>query len=764
MGALVLLILLAAMLYPALVLGLRVAPEVSLKSAAPWRLQWGPHPSPSPLSVEAATTLGPRLAAIARDGFSVAVWNPYIGGGRAGWLSSPAEGGAPLVLAAALGARTGWAWTALVAVELAVAFGAAFWVLSLLDAGGWPGAAGALAYVLSGAVASHLLGFGGSAAALGPLALVAALRPWRTLAGHAAGWFAVLLLLVPAGAQALPFLAFGALAEVFRPGTRRSLLPRAGAVLAALTLALLVWVPSFWLHRAGAEPGFLPPGPRPVAALTTVRALAVPFPEGDPASPETFAGGTSDPTARGEGFLGLGVLLLAVVGGAGALRRGEVLWLAVALFAAAAAFVPAAWLVRAGAAERPLGVLALATAILAGLGVRWLLQGVPQGWQAGVGALVCAVLLVRMVPPAAHRLPYADGPDARLASPLNEGETAGERRLAALLDTLPPDVSASLALRDVRAADLVSEPRYARLLEAGPDGELPPSRVLDSSLAELGAALILEPLPFRVVSGEIFSRIDTAPARLVDRTGDEARFEVAVPADATRLGLPAGQSTARVELVAAGERRVLSPDPTLAGESASWSWFAVPRGWPAGTATLVTASASRMEPGMAVAWDHSGLRLERESLGVRIWSWDQAQPVASLAREIIEGPAVPVRPGMVSLPPGTLAALGGVGPVEGGKAVVTGAGADTLSIAVSSPAPALLLAQVKYRPALWSATVDGMAVDTVRADEVWTGVAVGSGSHTVRLRAQLPARIWALSAAALAAGLLLALWGWRGRP
>ena len=496
-----------------------------------------------------------------------------------------------------------------------------------------------------------------------------------------------------------------------------------------------------------------------------VRALTSPFPEGDPSSPETFAGAASESTARGEGFLGVAVVLLAGLGTLGGGRRREPVWLGVAIFAAAAVFVPTSWLVRAGVTARPLGVLALAAAILAGLGVRWLLERAPAGWRPGVGALVCALLLLRMVPPAAHRLPYADAADARLASPLSQRETAGEVRLAALLDTLPPDVSATLALRDVRAADLASEPRYARLLSAGPRGELSPSRLLDPSLAELGAGVILEPVPFRVVSGEIFSRIETVPARLTGRDGGEARFRVVVPPGATRMGLPAGRApVTRAELLGARDRAVLSPDVALAGESASWSWFALPRGWPGGPAALVTARASRPEAEMTVAWDRSGLRLERESMGVRIWSWDRAQPVVSLAREIIEGAAVPVRPGMVSLPRGTLDALGNVGPVEGGRAAVTGAGPATLLVGVSSPAPALLLARIKYRPSLWSATVDDVAVHTVRGDEVWTGVPVPAGDHTVRLGARLPARIWTVSAAALAGGLLLALWGWRGRP
>ncbi len=145
---LVLVILLLTLLYPALFLGYRVAPEASLKGEAPWRAQMGPYPNPSALAVEAATHLGPRLASVAREGTAVALWNPWIGGGRPGWLASPAEGGAPLPLLAGLLARQGWPWTALIAVEIALALAASFWALRALALGAWPAAIGATAYAL----------------------------------------------------------------------------------------------------------------------------------------------------------------------------------------------------------------------------------------------------------------------------------------------------------------------------------------------------------------------------------------------------------------------------------------------------------------------------------------------------------------------------------------------------------------------------------------------------------------------------------------
>ena len=415
--------------------------------------------------------------------------------------------------------------------------------------------------------------------------------------------------------------------------------------------------------------------------------------------------------------------------------------------------------------QRPFGVLALATAALAALGARWLLDRVPPGWRAGAGAVVCVLLMIRMIPPAAHRLPYADASGALLASPLRPAETAGGVRLAALLDTIPPDVSATLGVRDVRALDLRAEPRYARLLEEGADGELSPSHLLDPSLAALGAALILEPLPLRVVSGEIFSRIETAPLTLTARSGRTAVYAAPVPRGATRVGLPAPmQSSVEVRLEGPRGQHVLAADSTLAGESSAWTWFAVPRGRAAAQAELTVTSRRLWPPGLAVAWDRSGLRLERESLGVRIWSWDLATPVASLASEIVEGSPARAEPGAVTLPAGSLASLGSVAPVTGGHTAVDEARPGLLRVSVTAPAPALLLAQVKYRPGLWSATVDGAPVETVRADGVWTGVPVGAGGHAVALRARLPLRVWLVSAAALLGALGLALLGRKERP
>ena len=90
--------ILLTVLYPALFLDCRLAPEASLKSAPPWRELLGPLPKPAAEAFAAATGLGPRLSSVARNPFGEALWNPWIGGGRPGWLSAPEDGGTPLVL------------------------------------------------------------------------------------------------------------------------------------------------------------------------------------------------------------------------------------------------------------------------------------------------------------------------------------------------------------------------------------------------------------------------------------------------------------------------------------------------------------------------------------------------------------------------------------------------------------------------------------------------------------------------------------------
>jgi hypothetical protein len=736
------------LLYPALFLGYRVAPEASLRNLPPWQSLWGPYPNPSPEAVHAATHLGPRLAMIARDGAAGAVWDQWVGGGRPGWLAGAAEGGAPLPVAAALLAARGWAWTALVAVEIVAALLATWWVLRLAGLGPWPAAVGATIYALSGAVAGAWLNWRGSALALGPLALAPALARASGRKGVAA-WAVVLALLLAGGAPALAFVALALVLVVLAAPPHR--LATWGAALAAVVVVVALATPRIWLERAGREPGAPESSQRPSPPIAGWSALLEP-------TSAHVAGGVAP--AQGVGnpaYVGLAALLLAATGVLLAPSRERGIWVGVAAASAALAAVPAAALVRIGLTQRPFGVLALAVAVLAAYGA----QGLAARWPARsaavrlTGGLLWGVVALALLPGAARRLPFAPADESGLGRPLAPARPGAPDRSAALLGAMPPDVGATLAIADVRAASLAGEPRYASLLGAAPNGELSVSRALDIETARLGARYLIEPLPARVVSGEIFSR--TVPAELT--AGPEpGRFGVVVPLLATRLGLAAPLPGGTLVFLTTRSGTIeLEADAALRSESADWRWFTVPPAVPSGPASVeLTTRLGPLRTAPGAAWDASGLRLAADDeRGVRLWEWDAARPIAFLARGFRpDGRSVPADPRIVTVAADRVAPLAAR---TGTGRVVTSARADRLEATVRCERPAFLVAQLKFRPALWRATVDGKPVATERVDGVWTGVPVPAGTSRVDLEAALPAWTWALTSAGLAA-VALAAW------
>jgi hypothetical protein len=79
-----------------------------------------------------------------------------------------------------------------------------------------------------------------------------------------------------------------------------------------------------------------------------------------------------------------------------------------------------------------------------------------------------------------------------------------------------------------------------------------------------------------------------------------------------------------------------------------------------------------------------------------------------------------------------------------------------LDLKVDSPQAGLLVIQIKHRPALWRATVNGKRVASERVDFVWTGIPVPAGASRVVLRARLPFTIWFPACAGLLALVALA--------
>ena len=739
-----------ALLYPALFLGYRVAPEASLRNLPPWQSLWGPYPNPSPEAVHAATHLGPRLAMIARDGTGGAVWDEWIGGGRAGWLAGAPEGGAPLPLAAGLLAQRGWAWTALVAIEIVAALLATWWVLRLVGLGPWPAAVGATVYALSGAVAGAWLNWRGSAIALGPLALAPALARASGRKGFAA-WAVALGLLLAGGAPAVAFVALAFVLVALAPRPHR--LATYGAAVAAVLVLGALAMPRLWLERAGREVGAPAPRPQSSAPIAGWSAVLEPTPA---------AAGTV-PRVREVGnpaYLGLAALLLAAAGAALAPSRERAIWVGVVAGSAALAAAPAAALTRIGIAQRPFGVLALAVAVLAAYGA----QGLTGLWPPGSGgarvsgALLWGLVALALLPGAARRLPFAPADESSLGRPLSPARPGAPDRFAALLGAMPPDVGATLAIADVRAASLAGEPRYAALLAAAPNGELSVSRALDPETARLGARYLIEPLPARVVSGEVFSR--TVPAEFTPG-GEPGRFGVVVPLLATRLGLAAPLPAGTLVFLTTRAGTIeLEADTALRSESADWRWFSVPPTVPPGPASIeLTTPAGPARAAPAAAWDASGLRLAAaDERGVRLWKWDAARPIAFLARGVVaEGRIPPADPRIVTVAADRVATLAArTGP---GK-VAASARAGRLEATVRCDRPAFLVVQLKFRPALWRATLDGKPVATERVDGVWTGVEVPAGTSRVRFDASLPGWTWAVAGAALA---VIAFAAWPGR-
>ena len=756
---------LLTLFYPALVLDRRLAPEAALHSLAPWRSLLGPYPKASPLTVEAASSLGPRLAAIAREPGATALWNPWIGGGRGGWLASAREGGTPLTLAAACLARPGWEWTALLALTVGLAMAGTYWLVRLL---GFPPAAagvGAATYALSGAASSTWLTADGAAVALGPLLLVPLLHPTWSAAKRTGAGAATLTLLLYSGPQAVQFVALAA-AYLLAFATRaRRPWRLVGLPVLALGLATATFIPRLWVFTATREPEVPVTAGAPLPAVG-IRAVVVPFAYGDPNTAALAPSPPSTATLRGAqaAFLGTAVLLLAAVGAARPFPAGgRAFWVMVTLTAGLLAHLPEGLLRALGLAQRPFAATALGCAVLATAGSHLLTRqlSAPPA-RVWLGATLVGTVLLRLLPVAAHGLPFAPASAATLEHPANSGQAGSVgTRLVAFGATLPPDTAALFSLVDLRAASLAAEPRYAAQLRPREDGTVGFERVLDPALGRLGARLLMEPAQLHVISAEVFSRsFASSGQRVPSPQPGVAAVLVSLPTGAVRVALPAGGTPVEgVCLVWESATLDLLPDPALAVESDAWRWFLLPEKVSAGKATLLVQPAAAVPAEPTLLWDTSGLLLVAERAGARLWLATQARPLAFAARGLAaEGePPLPDVLG-VQVPRNRVGALAAAVRPEAARVHVVHALATRIAVQVHSEAPRLLVLLVKYRPSLWRAQVNGRPAATEPIDGVWTGLVIPAGTSHVELQAHLPwwvivtAGAGALGMAALAAG------------
>lgn len=766
-----LLAVLLPLFYPALFLERRLAPEAALHSVAPWRSLLGPYPQSSPLIVEAASSLGPRLAAIAREPAASALWNPWIGGGRGGWLSSAREGGTPLTVAAACLARPGWRWTALLALTVGIALASAYWVVRL---SGFPTAAaavGAAAYALSGAASSAWLTADGAALALGPLLLVPLLHPTWSDTRRAGAGAAALVVALYSGAQAAQFVAIAAacLVAAVAPAPRPSR-RWAWPVLATL-LALAVLAPRLWLHATASEPG-APVAPATPVAAPGVLAAVVPFTHALPPATTLAPSSPRAETLRGTraAFVGVVVLLLAAVGAARPFPAGgRAFWLGMTATAALLAHLPDGLGGGWGLLHRPLGAAALGFAVLAAAGSHLLMRRLASPpARAWLGAAILGAVLLRLLPVAAHGLPFVPATSTVLEHPV--GPAKGEAppaRLVAFGATLPPDTAAAFSLPDLRAASLAAEPRFAAALRPRDDGTVTFDRVFDPALARLGARLLMEPAQLHVISAELFSRTVAAQGmRLAPAAPGETVISASLPEGAVRLALPvAGAPVEGVALVRGGAQHTLSPDPALALESDAWSWFGLPAGVSAGEVTLVVRPAAAVPDEPTLLWDTSGLLLVGERAGARTWLATQARPPAFVARALAgDGGPAPTDPLAVLLPGERLAALAATAASGAARVHVAHAAATRVAVQAHTDTPRLLVIMVKHRPALWRARINGVPAATEVVDGVWTGLVIPRGTCYVELEARLPWWVALAAGAGLAGSALLFLAGRRRLP
>lgn len=684
-----LLLLVVVLFYPALFLGRVLAPQAALWGVPPWSELGGPNPSLNQPTNRFAFSLVPRLALVQREGTGVALWNPFMGGGRVGWLAFAAEEYAPFSVLAAFLSRDFHNWQAL--AFLVVVFAASgMFRLARRYVGAWPAAVSALVYTLSGPVVSSLLDVPGTVAAVLPWLLVFSfeLPQWSALVGTSL----CAALLWMSGGYGWPWLVVPVLVTVTRRSPRSSNLFFAfAAILAGLSAAF----PSLFLAFFGGEvPGFWWLEGRPQAAATFL----------DLVSGKSILFGSERPWV----FFGWPVIVLALWGAA--LRsRARAMAVGLTCVGFVAAFAPAASLPTFLAVFRLTLALALGAALLAGVGCEKLVSHAPKSWQLLVSHLLALVVLARLLPATSLWLPWHNRDRAELQWSAPAISVLPQDLMLPLVTLFPPDTLAMAGLADVRARRFWGEPELQRLLAPGAGGFLPFSRVSDALLAKLGVRWLLEPRELSLVSGELFSKLF-----LVESKVQNARFPVEVPPGATRLGIKAPTQPSLVLLHQRSQSWVLQPDHALAEEAEGWWWWLVPEEVQAERAWLVLGSRSHGDRKLHLAWDCSGWELAQEAGSLRWWRQRRALPLAFWHNPQKAGASPKV---LVATP-------------------------QRLVFQTESPVPSRLGVRLKFRPHIQQAFLDGRPTTVRQGAFPWSVVEVPAGSHQVTVAVSLPLAVW----------------------
>ncbi len=572
----IVLLVLTVVFFPTLFFGRVVSPLDVLYNDPPWRAVHHPVEVTNPDLERPATAYLPLLEAARRDGASIALWNPYLAGGAPGVLAWNDGLLSPTVLPFLPWIDPALLPNAVILAKLLLAFVGTWLLLRRLGLGQTAASVGGAAFALSGPLTAAWLWPSSATGAALPLLLyaadrvLAAAKPWRTVAAGTLAWLAFLAGGGP-GETAVGLVLVAAWVIVrFGEARRRGAagLRHLAAVAASASIAGALLAPSFGLFAASLGPSgaLARPAAHHAFGWQAFRLLVDPFAFGDPrratySPPPALSGMAFHDTVLAIGFV---TVVLALLGLASR-RRGIVFWGAVCgLALAGLAWAPAGVLLPAVPGGRlvpvaRLGpVLALGAAVLAGFGAAALEAMAPSArWRPAVALLAVAVVLEQGLF-AGHLLAFLPPGEARWAP--TPGVAALERdasgrpfRVAPLGDALPADTPQAYGLEDVRAR-YASTAAWRELLTAvDPQVRQGPGRSLRLNAATvdlthpylraLGARWVAEDPRYHLVEFSLGQNtIEVEPRNALVgplSRGSRLTQDLSLPAGCSRIGLNA---------------------------------------------------------------------------------------------------------------------------------------------------------------------------------------------------------------------------------